>query len=227
MTSTSAVFVTLTYNPEHYPEDGSLNKEHPKNFLKRLRKLIPYKIRFYSVGEYGTKTQRAHYHLIIFNMPFEQQSLDYLEKAWSLKGEPIGHVHVGDVTPASAGYVANYTTKKITGEAAEKHYNGRTPEFHSNSSGLGKDACKLIGELMAADKARHFIYEGCIRMNGRKYHLDDYMTDQISKVLYTETGQGFQKQNYKPTEAEHHENHKKATQRATLYLRNAQAKEKL
>jgi hypothetical protein len=31
-------FITLTYDPEHLPEDGSLNVLHFQKFMKRLRK---------------------------------------------------------------------------------------------------------------------------------------------------------------------------------------------
>ena len=73
-----AVFVTLTYAPEYLPhgdffKGGNLDKEHLQKFLKRFR--FNYQsaygrtmIRHFAVGEYGDKSQRAHYHLILFNV---------------------------------------------------------------------------------------------------------------------------------------------------------------
>jgi len=59
-----------------------------------------------------------------------------LEKLW-----PMGFATVGDVTFESAAYVARYITKKITGELAEKHYQGRQPEYTTMSRrpGIGKN----------------------------------------------------------------------------------------
>ena len=45
-------FLTLTYDDKNLPNDYSLNKHHPINFLKKLRKCIaPKKIRYYLAGE--------------------------------------------------------------------------------------------------------------------------------------------------------------------------------
>ena len=61
-------FVTLTYSEDDKTVKKinnllSLDSEHTKNFLKRLRSKFPKnKIRYYLVGEYGEQTQRPHYH---------------------------------------------------------------------------------------------------------------------------------------------------------------------
>ncbi|ACZ33198.1 conserved hypothetical protein [Chlamydia pneumoniae LPCoLN] len=61
-------FLTLTYDDKHLPQYGSLVKLHLQLFLKRLRdRISPHKIRYFGCGEYGTKLQRPHYHLLIFN----------------------------------------------------------------------------------------------------------------------------------------------------------------
>lgn len=68
ITCKSAFFITLTYAPEHLPEDGEVHKEHVQLWLKRFRKYFNFKVRFryYCSGEYGSKSYRPHYHLIIF-----------------------------------------------------------------------------------------------------------------------------------------------------------------
>lgn len=50
-----ASFVTLTYDDEHLPSDKALHKKEVQNFMKRLRKYSGLKLRYYAVGEYGTK----------------------------------------------------------------------------------------------------------------------------------------------------------------------------
>ena len=69
-------FITLTYNDDHIPRDGSLNKKHFQDFMKRLRKSIaPKKVRFYHCGEYGPKLLRPHYHAILFGHQFDDLEL--------------------------------------------------------------------------------------------------------------------------------------------------------
>jgi hypothetical protein len=110
-------FITLTYNKAHLPLHGTLQLKDFQDFMKRLRK--KYKsskqnpIPFYHCGEYGENgTRRPHYHAIIFNRHITQPNL---QKLWSINKQPIGHVHIGQVTFDSAAYVAGYVNKKING----------------------------------------------------------------------------------------------------------------
>lgn len=132
------VFVTLTYDDEHLPADGSLVKRDLQLFLKRLRKEHePAKLRYYACGEYGETTLRPHYHAILFGIDFADKRKhsvgkrgddlfisETLDKIWGL-----GHCYIGRVTYKSAGYVARYCLKKVNGQKASDHYQGREPEF--------------------------------------------------------------------------------------------------
>ena len=123
-----AIFLTLTYNNEHLPfsDKGfpSLNKRDVQLFLKRLRKhFCDRKIRYYLAGEYGSRTQRPHYHAIIYGIGISDfTDLNYrgtneigcpfysspcLEKIWS-----NGFVLFSDVTWRTCNYVARYVLKK-------------------------------------------------------------------------------------------------------------------
>lgn len=117
---TKNCFITLTYAPEHLPENGTLVKEHFVLFMKRLRKKYGYGIRFFQCGEYGESGHRPHYHACLFNFDFpdkvlwrksESGALLYrspsLEKLWT-----YGFSTIGDVTEKSAAYVARYVLKK-------------------------------------------------------------------------------------------------------------------
>ena len=129
-------FITLTYNPENLPKDGSLQLRHFQLFFKRLRKKYGQKIRFFHCGEYGEKNQRPHYHACIFNFDFNDRipyktvngHTLYTSKAlsdlWSdpRTGSPYGFCTIGDVTFESAAYVARYITKKINGAKSITHY---------------------------------------------------------------------------------------------------------
>lgn len=147
-------FITLTYNDQYLPADGSLHLDHFQKFMKRLRKKFgDVSIRFFHCGEYGSLNQRPHYHAVLFGFDFEDKKRfklvnnpsvgelfyyvsDTLSKLW-----PYGFSLIGDVTFESCAYVARYILKKVTGEKAEQHYDGRSPEYitMSRRPGIGFD----------------------------------------------------------------------------------------
>lgn len=157
-------FLTLTVRDSELAEydcsrcgDGSsLCMCRFQKFMKRLRFEFSGKtIRFFHCGEYGDTTLRPHYHACLFNfdvpdrkfykmnelgMPLYTSKL--LERVWG-----HGFVIVGDVTFESAAYVARYVMKKITGEKADTHYNGRRPEYvtMSRRPGIGKGWFEKFG----------------------------------------------------------------------------------
>jgi len=103
--------------------------------------------RYYMCGEYGEKTQRAHYHMLAYGYdPRDKKTAgknrdgqrlwtsESLNRIWG-----NGNVIIGEVTFESAAYVARYIMKKVTGQAAANHYTkidadtgeivSRTPEY--------------------------------------------------------------------------------------------------
>lgn len=141
----SNCFITLTYDEKNCPR--SLNVEDFQLFMKRLRNVfLPKKIRFYHAAEYGTRTNRPHHHACLFNCDFYDKKIacdrqdkpiynsESLTKIWGK-----GHTSISDLNFNTARYVAKYVTKKITGDMAESHYNGRKPEFStmSRKPGIG------------------------------------------------------------------------------------------
>lgn len=145
-------FITLTYDKEHLPKDGSLNVRDFQLFMKSLRKEIKKKygkqIRFFQCGEYGERFGRPHHHAAIFNFSFPDRRLykmsgkiplyvsDMLEKVWKR-----GHCPIGELTFESAAYIARYICKKVTGDKAEEHYGGKKPEYvtMSRKPGIGNN----------------------------------------------------------------------------------------
>lgn len=114
-TADTAFFLTLTYEDSQLPlvdqDDGqtvsTLFKPDVQKFLKRLRYHHQEKktIRYYAVGEYGSKTDRPHYHVIMFNLSIA--ALLDLDKIWS-----HGNIKIGDVNAASIPYVTKYHLNK-------------------------------------------------------------------------------------------------------------------
>jgi hypothetical protein len=144
----SNCFVTLTYDDLHLPKNNSLVLKDYQLFMKKLRRKYGSGIRFYHCGEYGDELGRPHYHSILFNHDFEDKKFysenngnklytsDSLSSLWEK-----GHSIIGDVTFESAGYVARYSLKKVTGEKAKDHYGSRLPEYSTMSRrpGIGKN----------------------------------------------------------------------------------------
>lgn len=132
-------FVTLTYDQDKVPKDGSLKYRDFQTFMKRLRRSTNKRIRYYMCGEYGDqlgRLGRPHFHAAIFGEGFRENRkvwnktetgnlyrAEKLEKLW-----PHGYSTVGELTFESAGYVARYVMKKINGRQAWEHYKKYDPE---------------------------------------------------------------------------------------------------
>lgn len=137
-------FITLTYDDNKLPArpDGlppanvSLYYPDFQRFMKRLRKhFTGSNIRFYMAGEYGENFGRPHFHACLFGIDFPDRdflmkspsgSIIYrskiLESLWT-----YGFSSIGNFDFKSAAYVARYCMKKITGDAADSHYETLNP----------------------------------------------------------------------------------------------------
>lgn len=161
----SCFMVTLTYNDSNLPfilcpvYDSStdsyvikkyptLNKQHSISFMKSLRQIFSRDflhngIRFFSCGEYGSKTFRPHYHFILFNCPLNDLTFlkmsktgfplyrsKILERSWTK-----GFVTVQPFSIECARYVAQYCVKKV----GKHSLSLRQPEFinMSRRPGIG------------------------------------------------------------------------------------------
>lgn len=185
-------FVTLTYTPEHLPDDLSLDLRHWQLFMKRLRERVGSKVRYFACGEYSDTNFRPHYHALIFNYwPKDATFLkktergdhlyksSFLDEVWGL-----GHTFTGRVTYQSAGYVARYVMKKQNGDFADRRYSrvdpeGRTylvkPEFAvmSRNPGLGAEWFdKFKSDAFPSD---------FIVIEGQKLPVPRFYTDKLQE----------------------------------------------
>ena len=143
-------YVTLTYDDFHLADRRSLVYGDFQDFMRRLRYEFG-KVRFYMCGEYGEENWRPHFHACLFGIDFDDKVFfrnspsgfklyrsKCLERLW-----PFGYSTVGDVSFESAGYIARYLMKKVTGDLAKTHYSyvdvatgevcQRKPEFNKMS----------------------------------------------------------------------------------------------
>lgn len=203
----SAYFVTLTYNNENInlTKRGwpTLALVDVQCFIKRLRRRTQYNrdkfirglgnsvsyrsgvppepkpTKYYAVGEYGGRTMRPHYHLIIFNC-----NKELIESAWGK-----GDIHVGKVTGASIGYTLKYISKN--GKIPLHANDDRVPEFSLMSKGLGKSYItknvvnwhkKVLTERMY-----------CVAEGGKKIAMPRYYKDKIYEPCERSIISGFHK----------------------------------
>lgn len=182
----NSYFYTFTYNTDHLPDNGSLNKEEFQKFVKRLRIYISRrgdrtwnvnelcyenaKIKYFACGEYGEKNKRPHYHAII--MGFDDRSLYYdceikqnrskdMERIWAK-----GNVIVGSVTYDSCRYVADYTFKKYTEKYNREVYGDKQPPFQLQSL--------RMGERYVFDNANQIIENRQITFRGKNVGIPLY-----------------------------------------------------
>lgn len=173
-------FITLTYDNEHLPKNGSLVLKDLQDFMKRLRFhaadpdsemnqniITEGKLRYYACGEYGETFKRPHFHSCMFNLDFKDKekykinngfqyyTSETLNKIWGK-----GYCIIGDVTFESAAYVARYIMKKITGDKSLETYT---------------DFCKETGEVFAERRPE---FNTMSRRPGiGKAWLEQYMSD--------------------------------------------------
>ncbi|WNK12991.1 MAG: replication initiator protein [Microvirus sp.] len=156
-------FITLTYDDEHLPNQGSLDYSHLQKFWKRLRKARG-PLRYYAVGEYGDNTLRPHYHACVFGHAFTENRLILRTEPTMLWTSPqlndawgMGHVSVGALTFQTAQYTASYVTKKLNNKRRYVTVNEETGElepliqpraFMSLRPAIGRDWLDLHGKAV-------------------------------------------------------------------------------
>lgn len=185
-------FVTLTYDPEYLPTTPyalpTLLPQDLTRFLKRFRNSNG-SLRYFACGEYGTETERPHYHLVIFGISpmWETQ----ISTAWSdpETKQTMGFISIYDLNEARAAYIAQYTVKKMT-STTSKGLNGRWPEFArmSTNKGVGNPAITWLADQHRTRLgSRELSTQGdvftSIRINGKIWPLGQYMRKKLREEL--------------------------------------------
>lgn len=198
-------FATLTYRTKFLPTVrapdgeflGNLCPEHLSGFIKRLRFHILDEFdlyaRHFSVGEYGERYGRPHYHCLIFG-PRREVADWAVRKAWCdpVTGEQLGRVQVDEFTEGRAAYIVSYGLKGWTRptSSTEKLLRNRHPEFTrmSRRPGIGAPFIPQLARMMLTVEGRHHLGEtgdvaDCYRLAGKTWPLDDYMKRKLREHL--------------------------------------------
>ena len=186
-------FITLTYNNESVPTNYSVDVRHWQLFMKKLRKSLPQKIRFFACGEYGDDNYRPHYHAIIFNHDFHDRIFFKHNK----QGDPIyisetltnlwsmGNCTTQDVTFKSCGYVARYVTKKIGVYTDSDHYFRISPmdgkPYHVRPEFAVMSRRPGIGTGYVEKFKSDFYPSGYVVVAGKRQSPPDFYVKQLSE----------------------------------------------
>lgn len=175
--SKSCFFVTLTYEDSflhrlQYDAPASVSKDHYQRFLKRLRKSLPYKVRFFGVGEYGSESARPHYHFMFFLPEYVKLGdfRSYVSKAWT-----FGFNTVKNGISQRMYYIAKYTVK------GSSHPFGTEKPFQtcSCSPPLGYSLFQANLRILDSDVTHNYI----VSPSNRKSSIPRSFENKYKKLL--------------------------------------------
>lgn len=141
-------FITLTFEDSYMPYIktisrktgqpavlGQLRYDYIQKFMKDIRKFYSYhygldNIRFLVSGEYGDNSERAHFHILLYNLPIDKRDLHvrkiqaghiYYDSPFIAKFWPYGNNIVTDLNLCTSAYVARYVLKKFYGQYEDSY----------------------------------------------------------------------------------------------------------
>lgn len=164
-------FVTFTlddnkieYVPNKIPLQGTLNKRDIQLYLKKLRHDVP-KFKYYFVGEYGTNTNRPHYHALFFGLDKSNES--QIIDNWNR-----GLVQILDINSQLISYICKYHVNKT------QYPSDCEPPFLLMSKGLGAKYAQITNDFHSG------ILDHCYyRDNGFKRRLPRYYKDKFYTTM--------------------------------------------
>lgn len=188
----SSLFITLTYDEENLPNDRSLHKEHVQNFIKRVKKRLcsskENPIRQIYCGEYGARTLRPHYHVILFNVDFEDKTKHYKseqghqvftsELLTQLWGK--GNAEFGFAQPESIAYLFKYILKKKTRKEKRQPLTLELPEGIYDVAHEFIEASRNPG-IGAWMRDSDSLKKGFLTVNGVKKKIPKYYLEYMKE----------------------------------------------
>jgi hypothetical protein len=199
-----SAMLTLTYDNENIPENGSLSVKDYKLFLYRFRKNIG-KIRYYLAAEYGEHTQRPHYHILLFGLDHELTNgsiekakinwpnyySDFQKKIYQCWADR-GNIHVAPFNSRTAMYCTSHIAKGWTksNDFTKSKLGERIPEFQrmSTKPGLGYEAARIFAEWYLTKEGARFLTETgdighTFRYEGKQFEFGKYLKESIRDLI--------------------------------------------
>lgn len=170
-----SVFITLTYSDINLPFDlkgnPCLKERDVQLFMKKLRKRYSsFKFKYFYCAEYGTRTNRPHYHMILFGLPPKEFDIRLLR----MKGDiniytsyvindlwTLGENQIGYISDKRISYTAGYVIEKMTDRRLHL-----VKPYCRASKGLGLEYVKKYSDRLIKNKY--------IEIDGRKVNIPRY-----------------------------------------------------
>lgn len=175
-------FVTLTY--AQMPKNASLNYSHVQQYFKRLRYLLEQRtgnssLKMVTVGEYGTKRGRPHWHIILWG-----GEKGCIEDAWTdNQRQHRGIVHVAPSNVFCYMYCMNYLDKSMYPILKKNPEWLGVQEMRHMSKGIGDNWLDHI----AAHQLRELYETGTIEVSlmhkNKKLTLPRYLREKAEIKL--------------------------------------------
>ena len=185
--SLPTMFVTLTFDEEHYIENGNCDdvqealKRQFVLFIKRFRSNLERKLNFRDSFKYYAITERGddgrlHYHFLLFGIPFSTF------KSRNKKGQLIDCVQFSEFTeciqdswgngfcffegacPENIAYVTKYLHKRLV-----------SPDYVSIK-------CQGLGLSFLTDNRKEYLHKNMmtkIKIGNKEYYLPRYLKKKI------------------------------------------------
>lgn len=142
-------------------------------FLKRLRfhisKKYNEKIYFYAVSEYGPRTYRPHWHLLLFfNSPQLTEVISqYVSSSWS-----YGHTNCALSRGGSASYVASYVNSTVCLPSLYVQYKEIRPRSTHSKGFSVNNVFPRQASVFEFEKISDILLNGkCVSLNGKAIQL--------------------------------------------------------
>ena len=186
-------FVLLTYNDKNLPKHGALQASDVKKFLDRIRADCAWRglpsPRTFGCGEYGSKTQRPHYHINIFNLKLsditylknlKQNKLytsTYLTEKWKL-----GAVTLSPFSHLTAQYTAKYIVKALWADDPPEGDTRVEAPFPLPSQGrVATSTQPGLGAFFLDRYAQEIVNLGAIEIDGALAPIPTYYKKRLQK----------------------------------------------
>jgi len=170
----STDFITLTYSEDRVPD--RLDPKHFELYIERLRRDIRAPVRYFCCGEYGGRTTRPHWHVLLFGHNYQRTGLFHAPEHW-----PHGHLWAEEFNQTTAAYVARYNLKTSSFEDKPQIIRA------SRRPGIGLFQLRSIAAKLSRQVPEMGYYPPLLTYAGRSWWLDRHAYD-ASVRAYLEAG---------------------------------------
>lgn len=168
----------------HRSKHFLLNKDHAKSFVstfqKKYEEKFGCKVKYYLCGEYGTLSDRPHFHIAFF---FKYKHSDILLHDFILNIWRYGNVQIGDCSDGGMNYVAKHCYKQDCGSKIQQKL---SPIFHLQSKYHGGIGCNLAKDYSILYNNDNGIKYGIIKGTPFKYSFPRYVRKKLFPNGYSD-----------------------------------------